>query len=185
MKFIDGQLARSRLHARPPSRSRIEGFTYLGLLILVAVIGIVSTATLQLGSLVARRAAEEELLAIGAEFQAALSSYANATPSGQKRTPTTLNDLLRDPRYPGARRHLRKLYSDPITGKDEWGMVQMGSEIIGIYSLSNAVPIKQKNFEPEFIDFEDKTTYQAWKFLVPPAQGTPARTSSPAITSRP
>ncbi|MEO8387795.1 type II secretion system protein [Polaromonas sp.] len=185
MNFIDGRLARPRLYARACHRSQIRGFTYLGLLILVAIIGIVSTATLQLGSLVARRAAEEELLAIGAEFQAALSSYATATPSGQKRTPTSLNDLLRDPRYPGVRRHLRKLYSDPITGKDEWGIVQMGSEITGIYSLSNATPIKQKNFEPEFIDFEDTTTYQAWKFLVPPEQRAPARTPSPAITSRP
>ena len=145
-----------------------RGFTYLSLIILVAIIGIVSATALQAGSVLQRREAEEELLSIGAEFRNALISYANATPMGQKQTPASLQDLLKDPRYPNPRRHLRKLYADPITGKEEWGLVQWqgeGGGIIGVYSLSQDKPIKVGNFEPEFQDFTGKESYSEWKFL--------------------
>lgn len=146
---------------------RERGFTYLGLLILVAIIGIASAATLQMGSILQRRAAEEELLEIGAEFRNALISYANATPVGQKRAPSSLQDLLKDPRYPNPRRHLRKLYADPLTGKEEWGLIEAldGSGIVGVYSLSEARPIKVGNFEAAYQGFEGKTSYRDWKFI--------------------
>ena len=147
-----------------------RGFTYLGLLILVAIIGIASAASLQAGAALQRCAAEEELLDIGMAFRNALISYANATPVGQKRSPASLQDLLKDPRYPNPRRHLRKLYVDPLTGKEEWGVIQAqdGSGIIGVYSLSNARPIKTGNFEIAFQGFEGKTSYREWKFTAVP-----------------
>lgn len=146
-----------------------SGFTYLSLLILVATIGIVTASTLQIGAALQRRAAEEELIEIGTEFRDALISYSNATPAGQKRTPSSLQDLLKDPRYQSPRRHLRKLYIDPITGKDEWGVVELGegTGIIGIHSLSDAQPIKIGNFDAAFQDFEGKLSYRDWKFMPP------------------
>jgi type II secretory pathway pseudopilin PulG len=143
------------------------GFTYVGILILIAIIGIASAATLQVGSVIQRRAAEQELLEIGVEFQQALISYANATPPGQLRAPKSLQELIKDPRSPTPRRHLRKLYADPLTGKEEWGLVYSpdGIGIIGIYSLSEARPIKIGNFEAAFRGFEDKTSYRDWKFI--------------------
>ena len=148
---------------------REGGFTYIALLILVAVIGITNAAAVQVGAVLQRRAAEEELLAIGAEFQQALISYANATPVGQPRSPRSLDDLLKDPRYPDTRRHLRKRYVDPITGKEEWGVVLApgGAGIVGFYSLSESKPIKVGQFKVPFLDFEGKASYQDWKFLVP------------------
>lgn len=148
------------------ARHRQSGFTYLGLLILIAIIGIASTATLQAGAALQRRAAEEELLEIGAELRNALISYANATPAGQKRAPASIQDLLKDPRYPGVKRHLRKLYADPLTGKEEWGIVEAidGGGIAGFYSLSDAQPIKIDNFDPVFQHFAGKTAYQEWRF---------------------
>ncbi len=99
-----------------------------------------------------------------------LVSYANATPNGQVRVPRSLQDLLKDPRYPNPRRHLRKRYADPITGKDEWGTVPSldGTGIIGVYSLSNAKPIKIGNFDVAFQNFEGKTSYRDWQFTVMP-----------------
>lgn len=179
--------------ARKPagSRCRIGGFTYIGLLIMIAVIGVAATATLQLGAVVQRRAAEEELLAIGAEFRAALISYANATPAGQRRTPDTLEDLLKDARFPKPRRHLRKRYLDPLTGNDEWGIVLApdGGGIAGIHSLSNAVPIKIANFAPPFRHFDGATSYREWVFAdIPvtalrpaPAQTSDARPPVPEV----
>jgi hypothetical protein len=100
------------------------------------------------------------LLEIGAEFGNALISYANATPLGQRRTPGSLQDLLKDPRYPGPRRHLRKIYADPLTRREEWGIVELreGAGIIDVYSLSNAQPIKIGNFDALNQDFAGKTS---------------------------
>lgn len=152
------------------SQSREDGFTYLGALILVAVISVTATATLKLGAAMQRRAAEEQLLAIGGEFRDAFVSYANATPPGQPRTPQSLEDLLKDPRFPVVRRHLRRVYVDPISGKPEWGTIpaQPGPGIMGVYSLAEGTPIKVGNFELRFQEFEGKTSYQDWTFMPPP-----------------
>ncbi len=69
---------------------RSAGFTYIGLLIALALIALAATATVQGGALLQRRQAEEELLVVGREFRNALQSYANATPAGQKRYPPSL-----------------------------------------------------------------------------------------------
>jgi type II secretory pathway pseudopilin PulG len=153
------------------------GFTYLGLLILVATIGLASAATLQLGSILQRRAAEEELLEIGTEFRDAFISYANATPPGKPPAPRSLQELLKDPRYPNPRRHLRKLYADPITGKEGWGTIEAvdGTGIVGIHSLSDAKPIKVENFEGSFQSFAGKTSYRDWVFMIAPQPTLPAK----------
>jgi type II secretory pathway pseudopilin PulG len=169
----------------PSCRRRYAGFTYLGLLILIAIIGIATAATLHVGSLLARSAAEEELLAIGAEYRRALISYANAMPKGLNSNPSSLQDLLKDPRYPGTRRHLRKLYNDPITGNDQWGVVPaIGSPgIMGVYSLSNLKPIKIGNFEVPFQTFEGSSSYTDWKFIVAPAPSLPTASTVDAHPS--
>ena len=147
------------------------GFTYLGVLIIISIIGIASVASLQAGILLQRRAAEEDLLFIGMQFRNALVSYANATPVGQPRFPKSLNDLLLDPRSPTVRRHLRKRYADPMTGQEQWGTVEApgSAGIIGIYSLSTATPIKVASFDAALQGLEGKTSYQEWKFMLPEA----------------
>ncbi|GGC87732.1 type II secretion system protein [Undibacterium terreum] len=143
-----------------------KGFAYLALLILLAIIGIASAATLQLGSLMQKRDAEDQLLIIGNEFRNALISYAAATPSGNSIAPPDLQALLKDNRFPNPKRHLRKLYNDPVTGKPEWGVVLTidGKGVQGVHSLSTARPIKIGNFSPEFQGFEDKNSYADWVF---------------------
>lgn len=150
------------------SARRQRGFTYLGLIILVAILGLAGAAGLKMGSLLQRQAAEQELLDIGAQFSDALYSYAAATPPGQPQQPPTLAALLRDPRTPQLRRHLRKLFVDPITGRAEWGLLyQPGSNgIIGVHSLSKAAPLKVGNFEARFAGFDGKTHFSEWHFMV-------------------
>jgi type II secretory pathway pseudopilin PulG len=142
------------------------GFTYLGLMILVTVIGMAGAATLKIGSLLQRAEAEHELLEFGAAFSAALESYAAATPRGQPTQPTSLQDLLRDPRFPAPRRHLRKIFVDPVSGKAEWGILSAGEggRIVGVYSRSQAKPLKIANFDARFINFENKKHLSDWKF---------------------
>ncbi|WP_432382789.1 type II secretion system protein [Duganella sp. P38] len=83
-----------------PRQRRQRGFTYLSTIILVAIIGLVSAATLKMGAVIQRSKAEEQLLDIGAAFSDALQSYADATPAGMPPQPPSLKDLLRDPRFP-------------------------------------------------------------------------------------
>lgn len=134
-----------------------------------------------MGSLLQRQAAEQELLDIGAQFSDALYSYAAATPPGQPQQPPTLAALLRDPRFPQVRRHLRKLFVDPVTGRAEWGLLyQPGSQgIIGVHSLSQAAPLKVGNFEARYAGFEGKAHLSEWQFMLP-AQPAPPSSAAQA-----
>jgi type II secretory pathway pseudopilin PulG len=170
----------------PPAPRRQHGFTYLGLIILVAIIGLVGAAGLKMGALLQRNAAEQELLDIGAAFADALESYARATPAGRPRQPASLADLLKDPRFPGVRRHLRKLYVDPVSGRAEWGLMYLagGTGVVGVHSLSNARPLKLGNFEPRFAQFAAKRRFSEWIFMAAEgaAAAAPAAPAGPPAT---
>ena len=74
--------------------------------------------------------------------------------------------MLRDNRQPGIQRHLRKIYVDPLTGKNEWGLVEVrGYGITGVYSLYDKQPIKKANFPKAYKSFEGAKTYADWKFV--------------------
>lgn len=143
-----------------------SGYTLIGLLVILAILALIATSTVQLGALVQRRNAEQQLLDIGAEYRAALISYASATPAGQPNAPASLEELLKDPRYPNIRRHLRKIYADPITGSTQWGMILSpeNNRIIGVYSQSEQEPIKISGFPSPFEQFEGKHHYSEWIF---------------------
>ena len=121
-----------------------------------------------------QRSNEAELLFIGAQITAALNSYYQATPVGQNRYPSQLEDLLRDPRYPGVRRHLRRIYVDPMTGKAEWGLIAApGGGFLGVYSLSPLAPLKQFGFDVPFADLAEKKKYSEWQFIFQPSGSSP------------
>ncbi|HUL65786.1 MAG TPA: type II secretion system protein [Burkholderiaceae bacterium] len=162
------------------SRSPIcNGFTYVGLLILVAILAVAATATIQLGAVAQRRDAERELLYIGRQFQLALRSYRDASPVGTPPFPTELDQLLRDPRFPSVRRHLRSVPVDPMTGRASWGLARSAERwITGVHSLSDAPPIKVGNFDAEFGSFAGKKKVSEWLFGV--SLGPPVSLPSPA-----
>ena len=164
------------------------GFTYLGLIILVCVIGLVGAATLKIGALMQRAQMEEELLDIGAAFSAALQSYAQATPQGQALQPPSLQELLKDPRTPALRRHLRKMFVDPATGGTEWGVVYLADKVgvVAVYSLSPAKPLKIGNFDARFVGFDNKQHLSDWKFTAgasAPVLAPPPGTVAPVDTA--
>lgn len=154
----------------PSGNSRQHaGFAYLLLLIALAVIDVASAAAVTLGATMARRDAEQQLLAIGAEFQRALNSYAGVPPGAlappSARGPRELEELLHDPRQPSIRRHLRQLYADPLTGKEEWGRVRDSEGfIVGVYSLSKGRPIRRTGWPQEWAAFEEQESYAGWVF---------------------
>lgn len=183
-------------HSGAHRHSLEAGFTYLALMILVATLALATSATLTLGSIAQRREAEQRLLEVGAAYRKAIASYLNSSPAGRRSYPPALADLLKDPRYPGVRRHLRQLYPDPITGKAEWRLVPApGGGIMGIHSLSDARAIKVAEFEAENQLFEGKVRYSEWVFVVlpvtpgigtgttRPTPGANAAASTPGLTS--
>ena len=143
------------------------GFTYLAALIAVALFGVVLAATGMVWQTVARREKERELLFVGNQFRRAIQLYYETTPGGvARRYPASLDDLLKDNRQPSTQRYLRKIYVDPMTRSAEWGLVPApGGGILGVYSLSEEVPIKSGNFAYADRDFENKSKYSEWKFL--------------------
>lgn len=146
-----------------------RGFSYLFLLIIVAVLGIAAANTVSLGANASRRDAEFELLAIGAEFENALRSYRAADVAGTRVGPRDLEDLLLDKRTSGTRRHLRKIYADPLTGRQEWGVVrQPDGLIVGIYSMAPGIPIKRAAFDAHRASFENAERYAQWVFSATP-----------------
>jgi type II secretory pathway pseudopilin PulG len=128
--------------AVPTARSE-TGFTYLGILIAMALFGVALAATGDVWRTAAQREREQELLFVGNQFRNAFSTYSGFTPAGKPRYPRALEDLVEDNRFPVTRRHLRRVYADPMTGKPDWVLLDApGGGIAGVQSRSEAKPLK-------------------------------------------
>lgn len=143
-----------------------HGYTYIGLLILVAVTATLSAGLLRTGSVVQRHAAEEALLEAGSELANALYSYARATPPGKNPRPQSIEDLLHDPRFSKITvRHLRRIPLDPMTGQARWGelLSESAPGIDAFYSLSD-LQTERTTFTAKYADFVGKPQYRTWLF---------------------
>lgn len=147
------------------NRYAAGGFTYVGLLITIVLMTSALALVAPVWELANRRDKEAELLFIGGEFRRALAAYAKLGSSDADRYPKTLEDLVKDPRFAGNRRFLRKVYGDPMTNSTDWGYQRdaLGG-IIGVFSKAEKEPIKQTNFRAADKDFEGKTKYSEWVF---------------------
>ncbi len=142
-----------------------HGYTYLLVLFVVAGLGLLAAQAGVVWQAVAQREREAELLAVGSEMARALARYRDETPAGLTAWPTKLEQLVEDQRFPAPRRHLRRIYRDPLTGRAEWGLVRAGEAIVGIHSLSTLAPIRRNDLPPE-LDGAAKsaTKYSEWVF---------------------
>ena len=146
------------------------GFTYLAVLLLIAISTAALAATGVVWHQAGQREKERELLFVGDQFRQAIRLYYESTPGGVKRYPTRLEDLLADPRQPTLQRYLRKIYRDPLTKENNWGIVRSPEGgIMGVYSLSEEAPLKIGNFRQVDQAFENKSKYAEWQFIYNPA----------------
>jgi type II secretory pathway pseudopilin PulG len=156
----------------------VHGFTYIGLLIFIALMGIALAGTGLIWHAESRRLRERDLLFAGEQYRRAIGMFYERSP-GVKGFPKTLEDLLLDHRYPNVQRYLRRPYLDPITASKSWGIVEgPGGGIAGVYSLSGEKPVRQANFQKGQSDFEGREKYSDWRFVYVPREveaGVPGR----------
>jgi type II secretory pathway pseudopilin PulG len=140
-----------------------HGFTYLAVLFIVAILSGGLALTGEVWETTAKREKEAELLFIGHQYRKAIERYYLSVP--QRRYPPSLEALLKDARVPGTARYLRKLYPDPLTGK-EWGLAKApDGGIWGVFSQSAEKPLKVGGFKLQDAGFERAQTYADWKFI--------------------
>lgn len=142
-----------------------RGSVYISMMVAVSIVGIMLMEFGGLWQIEQQRDREADLLAKGNEIRTAIRRYANA---GQVAGtyPASLDDLVRDARFPGTVRYLRRVYRDPIDGTLDWGIVE-GPEggIMGVYSQADGEPLKQGNFLPDDEEFTRQSSYEDWVFM--------------------
>ncbi len=141
-----------------------KGFTYLGLMMFIAITGIVLSVAGISWQYQVRAEKEQQLLFVGEQFKSAINGYYISSLGDTKLYPLSLDDLLLDKRVPNVRRHLRQIYVDPMTGKGDWGLVKQQGRIVGVFSTSSLKPFKLSGFKDGEADFSGAKSYQDWIF---------------------
>jgi type II secretory pathway pseudopilin PulG len=164
-----------------------HGFTYIGLMIFVALIGIGLAFVGQVWHTSAQREKERELIFVGDQFRGAIAAFNADNKNVSDGYPKTFEELLADSHAPGVRRYLRKIYRDPLTNSSEWGVLRSsGGGIMGVYSLAEGVPLKRQGFPPADAAFETADSYSKWLFVaIAPTQDKPMVAVAPPPASMP
>lgn len=145
-----------------------QGFSYVVVMFLVAVLSMISVRALENTQMDERRWKEAQLLKVGKAYRDAIEAYYLNTPGTGKALPGSVNDLLLDQRISKAVRPLRRPYRDPITGSATWGYIYKDDRLVGVYSLSKLKPLKQDGFIDEQVKFKNAASYQNWRFVYDP-----------------
>ena len=143
---------------------RQRGASYLLTLFMVAAMGFGLAHFGTLWSTAARKERETELLFVGGEFARALASYRSAVPGETVPGPRRLEELLEDPRFPFPRRHLRRLYRDPVTGAADWVLERREGYIVGLRSRSAAPALKSAGLPPWVVAPAGPLLHRDWLF---------------------
>jgi hypothetical protein len=122
-----------------------DGFTMLWVLFAMLLIALASQKVFVNAS---KQALREKLLlqkSILTAYQKGIESYLNSSPGVQKNYPIELQDLLVDSRQIQIKRHLRKLYADPMQPQvpvdQAWGIVRNNQgQITSVYSIIKDLP---------------------------------------------
>lgn len=106
-----------------------RGFTYVALLAILALLGASLAALGTAWTTAKQRENERELQFRGEQIRDAIGRYrVSALPPAW---PATLEDLLEDRRGPDVRHHLRRLWTDPFTGRADWVLIHAPADVGG------------------------------------------------------
>ena len=153
-----------RRSSRP--RRLSSGFTYLGILALIVLIGLMLAMAGEVASTQAQREREAELLFIGHQYRDAIERFYRVN----HRFPETTAELVQahDSATP-TRYFLRRLYRDPMTGASDWSLIPApNGGFMGVASTSGRAPLKKAGFELSDTDFDKAEKYTDWVFIYDP-----------------
>ncbi len=154
-------------------------------MIAIVILGISLALVGQLWHTASMREKEKELLFVGDQFRKAIFAFHEKNSAAGDGFPKTLDELLADPHQPELHRYLRKVYRDPVSGSDEWGIVRSpGGGIAGVYSLAPGEPFKLMGFPKNDEEFAGSRRYADWRFAVaippPPLAIAPSPPPAPS-----
>jgi type II secretory pathway pseudopilin PulG len=147
------------------SAASARGFALLAALLAVALVSLATLLPLRDLAQQAQREREAELIFAGRQIRDAIASYRRASPAGQPAYPQSLDELLADRRFPQIRRHLRRLYPDPMTGAPDWQLIREQGRIVGVHSSSGRAPIKRRGFDADLVGFDVAAQLAQWRFV--------------------
>lgn len=157
-----------------------DGAVLLMVLVSVTLLGLMAGITGSSWKTIVQQSKEADLLWKGNQIRRAIGSYYHASSSqsaAPKVFPAELENLTEDQRFLEIKRHLRRLYTDPMTGED-WEVIKGPSgRIMGIRSSSDKVPFKQDNFLEENKSFAGQQSYHSWQFIYQPEKKSAAKSS--------
>lgn len=157
----------------PRADAGAQGFTYISALVFVTVMGITLSTAGGLWSSVVKREREQELLFRGDQILQAIDSYYTQTPGNKLREyPRSIQDLLKDPRYPSIKRHLRRPFPNPLSRDGNWEYIlDRRGGIKGVFAKSQEQPTKKGRFPAGYELFEKAAAYSDWQFTHSLKQG--------------
>lgn len=164
-----------------PARER--GFSYALVLAAVVILGIVAEAAHVTTWRTLKAEREQELLYRGNAYRRAIQSYYEG--GAIRQFPRSLEDLVKDSRTASGKRHIRALYTDPMSKdeKPEWLLIRApDGGISGVASRSKDEPLKQANFPKEFETFAGMKSYAEWIFEYRPAAAVPVTPGVPKVS---
>jgi len=104
---------------------RSRGYTYVALIVGLTVMAILMAAVLPMASAESQRGKEAELIFRGLQYAEGIRTFRKR----YGRYPTTLKEM-----YEVRPRTLRKLWKDPMTNSNDWGLITQlaGAPLIGL-----------------------------------------------------
>jgi type II secretory pathway pseudopilin PulG len=133
---------------------------------MVVLLGLLTSLAARSYTQASRRVKEEELLFRGMQYRDAIGRYYRF--QGKSQYPTTFEALRKDPRSAATVRHLRTLYTDPVTDNAFIPIKTPEGWIVGVRSGSGASPLRQSEFPAGLEAFAGRKAYREWEFAYRP-----------------
>lgn len=103
-----------------PAGKRQQGFTYLGVLLAMALLGIALMGVSEVWVKTRQRQQMVQLRWVMEQYRRAIESYYYSNTGSVHFYPKDIKSLLQDERHLGVKRHLRRAYENPFTHSVDW-----------------------------------------------------------------
>ena len=123
-----------RFNTQTYCNQKQTGLAYLAVLFLVAAIALSMAVVTQNQDTQLKREKEQDWLYVGKQYERAIASYYQLSPSGLKALPNSVDDLLTDKRFVAPVHHLRKAYLDPLTNQQWVQLLNEDNQLTGVVS---------------------------------------------------